>query len=327
MESNEKTPIRVLLAHKDDWYRYEPRIDGFFQYPVPEFEISHLTLSKGFKVDLQAHRGFDFVFWDDGKYKEYAEFRPAPPRGTYFVPLVAAYVLYPTLTPQHRRKRLDLVNKNADIVLIDHDNVKWWKMHTRVPCHRMAYCVDEHRYKPGKVRDIDVGFYCVYGWNKERPAMDRWLEDFCRRRGYVYHTTNGKSVGEDYADLLARTKVVIHMNRTPETRAPRIFDVSAAGACILSNPIPEVSGEFWPSYPSFSWPYSEAYKPFAVSEIPEYNDRVCITVADWLDQLIRDDAWSFYAKNMRQYVLANHTWGKRAPYLYDMLAAHKERRW
>ena len=314
------TPIKILLAHRPDWYRGPARIDGFFQYPVPEFIVTHLKLPKAFRTKLFEYRQFDILFLDDGKYKDYSRFIPAPPHDTYPIPQVAMYALYPTLTPGHFRRRVERARNNADFVLVDHDNIKRWKMATGRSCFRMPYCVDENRYcDRGYIRDIDVGFYCVYGWNKERPAMDRWLESFCQRQGYTYHTTHGKSIGEGYADLLSRTKVVVHMNRTPNTRAPRIFDVSASGAAILTNPTPPVSGEQWPNHPTFTWPCSESYTIFDPKEIPVYTDIDCAQVADSLNWLLMEDNWKRAAQPMNDFFLQYHSWEVRASLLYSLL--------
>lgn len=319
-------PIKVLLVHRDDWYRGKPRIDGFFQYPVPEFKVTHLPVNKGFHLDLHDYRSHDIVFWDDGKYKSYAGFKPNPPHSTYMVPQVCQYVLYPTLTRSHYNTRVARARRNADLVLIDHDDIERWGQDTNLPCVRMAYCTDEYYYSNhGQPRDIDVGFYYITAWNKERPALDSFLSHYCAQRHWTYHSTHGESVGTAYADLLARTKVTIHLLRTPFTRPPRIFDASASGSAVLSNPMPEVSGEKWingDNYLSFSWPRSEEYKQFTPDEIPTYSEKDCYQIIDALDYLIQKDGWSYIANNAYQYVLAHHTWKIRAKQLYSTILNH-----
>jgi len=305
-------PIRVLLVHKDDWYRGEARIDGFFQYPVREFTWDHLEVRKGFRLDLHDYQNYDIIFWDDGKYKSYAGFSPVAPHTTYMVPQVCMYALYPTLTGSHFNTRVGRAKKNADIVLIDHDVVEVWKKATKLPCFRMAYCTNEKYYMPSD-KDIDVGFYYVLGWNKERAAMDRWLKGFCSTRGWVYHSTDGESVGRDYRDLLSHTKVIVHMNRTMKTRPPRIFDASVSGCAVLSNPMPVVSGENWNEmYVGFQWPRSEEYKQFDKVEIPVYTDQDCGQVARGLEILIGENDYLEIAQRAREYVLQCHTWKTRA---------------
>jgi len=314
-------PIRALLVHKNDWYRGEARIDGFFQYPVPEFTWDHFEVSKGFRLNLHDHRGYDIIFWDDGKYTSYAGFTPIVPHTTYKVPQVCMYALYPTLTGSHFNTRVRRARKNADIVLIDHDVVETWKKATGLPCFRMAYCTNEKYYMPGD-KDIDVGFYYVLGWNKERVAMDRWLQRFCSIRGWVYHSTDGKSVGEDYRGLLSRTRVVVHMNRTMKTRPPRIFDASISGCAVLSNPMPVVSGENWDGkYASFRWPNSEEYRQFDKAEIPVYTNQDCGQVARELESLIGEGGYLEIAQRAREYTLRFHTWKVRAVQLRETICA------
>jgi len=310
-----------LLVHKNDWYRGEARIDGFFQYPVPEFTWDHFEVSKGFRLNLHDHRGYDIIFWDDGKYTSYAGFTPIVPHTTYKVPQVCMYALYPTLTGSHFNTRVRRARKNADIVLIDHDVVETWKKATGLPCFRMAYCTNEKYYMPGD-KDIDVGFYYVLGWNKERVAMDRWLQRFCSIRGWVYHSTDGKSVGEDYRGLLSRTRVVVHMNRTMKTRPPRIFDASISGCAVLSNPMPVVSGENWDGkYASFRWPNSEEYRQFDKAEIPVYTNQDCGQVARELESLIGEGGYLEIAQRAREYTLRFHTWKVRAVQLRETICA------
>lgn len=316
-------PIHALLVHKSDWYRGEERIDGFFQYPVPEFTWDHLEVKKGFHLDLHQHqyRKYDIIFWDDGKYKDYAGFSPLAPHTTYMVPQVCMYALYPTLTNSHFTRRVARAKKNADIVLIDHDDVERWKEATKLRCFRMAYCTNERYYVPG-AKDIDVGFYYVLGWNKERVAMDKWLKGFCHKKGWSYHSTNGKSVGRNYRDLLSRTRVVIHMNRTMNTRPPRIFDASISGCAMLSNPMPVVSEENWDGkHVSFQWPRSEEYKQFTRKEVPTYTDRDCGQVAQGLERLIDKHHYREIVLRAREYTLQFHTWAVRAGQLREVICA------
>ncbi|NIP86392.1 MAG: hypothetical protein GTO03_12815, partial [Planctomycetales bacterium] len=190
-------------------------------------------LDKSGPVDLEEFAGaFDVVWLDEGKYKGRQLFSPAP--GAHPLPVVY-WALYPTLAQDIYESRVRLARQDADVVLVDHDDLGRWERDTGLPTRRLAYAVDEHYYRPrGLRRDFDVGFYCVYAFNAERPALDGWLAGYCQRKGWSYGTTRGENVGEHYAELLARTKVVVHMTRTPRTRPPRIFDTAACGAALLS---------------------------------------------------------------------------------------------
>lgn len=316
-------PIRILLCHRDSWYRGEPRIDGGFAYPVPQFEVAHMVLPKVFSVSLKeiAAQGHEVVWLDEGKFKAHSAFLPHPPHVTQGLPPVAQHVLYPTLTDAHYRSRMDRAKANADLVLLDHDDLVRWK--DGPPARRFAYSVNEWFYRDrGYERDIDVGFYCVFAYNRTRPALDAWLADFCRRKGWRYESTHGRSVGIRYADLLARTKVVVHQNRTASTRPPRIFDCAAARAALLSNPMPDVSGEHWEPwvhYAPFEQPGPSEYLPFEANEVPVYEDEDCEQVAAALEWLLDEGNWRPVAERAHQYVLACHTWRQRAVELYGIL--------
>lgn len=316
-------PLHIILFHREHWYRQAPRIDGQFAYPVPQFTWEHHNLNKGFEEDLFDYRQFDIAWLDEGKYKSYSRFIPNAPHTTYLCPSVAMYVLYPTLNSGHYTRRVERAKLNADLVLIDHDDLERWKENVRMPVRRLAYSVNERYYcDRGYERDIDVGFYYITAFNKERPALDMWLRGFCNRKGYTYHSTKGKSVGMEYAELLARTKVVIHMNRTPQTRPPRIFDVAASGACLLSNPMPRVSGEGWTineHYYEFKRPFSAEYAEFEPNEIPVYTDEDCFDLRVGLEVLLGKGLWEMYAQQAKQYVLSCHTWEHRAKQLYTIL--------
>lgn len=316
-------PLRVALFHRDNWYRQAPRLDGQFAYPVSQFTWEHFNVTKLFKIDLHDFKGYDILWMDEGKYKSTSRFIPNVPHYTYQVPLVVCYSLYPTLSQGHFERRIQRSQLNADLTLLDHDDLGRWQERLETPVRRLAYSVNERYYcDRGYNRDIDVGFYYVTGFNKERPALDSWLTDFCKRKGYTYHTTGGVNVGVEYAELLARTKVVVHMNRTPNTRPPRIFDVSASGACLLSNPMPRVSGEYWErafQYSGFDSPVSLEYCEFEPSDIPNYSDDDCENLIDRLERLIELDEWEGYSLYAHQYVLACHTWQQRAKELYTIL--------
>ena len=314
-------PIRVALFHRDDWHRGEARIDGLFSYEVPQFVVKHFPVDKGFKQDLHALRDYDVVFWDDGKYKDYAGFTPEEHTG--YVPPVVMYALYPTLTRGHYTRRAERAIKNADLVLVDHDDMERWSGWLGIPARRLAYATNERYYRDrGLVKDIDVGFYCVYAWNKERPALDAWLEGYCGAKGWKYESTHGENVGTKYAELLARTKCVVHLNRTLSTRPPRIFDAVASGCCFVGNTMPVVNGERWEAgvtYVNFDYPCSEVYEQWEEKDIPLLADRDTAQVVACLEWALTDDNWRTVAERAKAYVLACHTWERRAVELYGLL--------
>lgn len=319
-------PLRIAIFHRGDWYRYA-RIDGQFAYPVPEFTWKQYKLSREQPVDLRKIE-VDVIWLDEGKYKDRVLFLPLP--GQRDIPIVY-HSLYTTLDDQIYESRIRRARMTANLVLLDHDDIGRWKRDTGLFVRRLAYSVNERYYcDRGQVRDIDVGFYCVYAFNSERPALDEWLEDYCKRQGYVYMSTQGENVGTKYADLLARTKVVVHMNRTPQTRPPRIFDTASCRTAFLGNPLPDVSGEYWEPwvhYVPFSKPYSKVYAPF--TKWKHLTDKDCQEVMTGLHWLLDDDHWRHVAERAHSYVLSCHTWTQRAKelrrILLDVFPALRER--
>ena len=317
-------PIKVMLCHRNNWYRGEPRIDGGFSYPVPQFEVYHTVLPKTFAVHLKefVDMGIDIVWWDEGKHAPHSVFLPGRSLRDGFPPVVQ-HVLYPTLTTGHYRSRMDRAKENADLVSLDHDDLARWGKHElgNIPARRCAYSVNERFYRDrGRERDIDVGFYCVQAYNSSRQALDNWLESVCRRKGWRYHSIKD-SVGVAYADLLARTKVVVHQNRTRLTRPPRIFDCGATRTALLSNPMPGVSGEHWMPwmhYAPFELPGPSAYEPYDPASVAKYEDWECDQVLFGLEWLLEQDNWKVVAEQAHQYVLSCHTWAQRAVELYGI---------
>lgn len=309
-------PLRVAIFHRGDWYRYA-RVDGQFAYPVPEFTWTQHKLSKEGPIDLR-HIDVDIIWLDEGKYKDRILFTPS--KGQRKIPIVY-HSLYATLDDQIYESRIQRALKTADLVLLDHDDIGRWERDTGLPVRRLAYSVDERYYcDRGVARDIDVGFYCVYAFNSERPALGEWLEGYCKQRGYVYLSTHGENVGTKYADLLARTKVVVHINRTQRTRPPRIFDTAACRTAFLGNPLPEVSGEHWEPwvhYVPFNRPYSKVYTPF--TKWGRLTDKDCKEIATGLQWLLDEGHWKHIAERAHSYVLSCHTWAQRAKELRRIL--------
>ena len=152
-------PINLAIYHRGDKYRWT-RIDGQMAYAVPGLAWTQHRLSKTETVKL-AGVDADVVWLDEGKYRNYQLFAPPPGPGR---PLpVAYYALYPTLSDDIYRSRIARAKKQADLVLVEHDDLERWERDSGLPCRRLAYSVNERLYRDrGLRRDIDVGFYCVY---------------------------------------------------------------------------------------------------------------------------------------------------------------------
>lgn len=302
-------PLHLALLHRGHWYNKEPRIDGHFAYPVPGLTWEHHDVERDFCLDIKGWKDVDVVWLDDGKYSN-----PAiePHKGNRISPVVYR-VLWPTLGESIHETKRRIAERMADLVLLDHDKPENWYS-TDFQVRQLPYAVNERYYRDrGLRRDIDVGFYCVWQHSPARPAFSNWLADYCKRRGWVYWTTGGQSVNQEYASLLARTKVVVHLNRTANTRPARIFDCAAAGAAFLSNPMPPVIGECWMPgvhYLTFDKPvdnYVMDGKPRGA-----FSDKEMEGVELALDDLIGHGFWEPIAANAKTYTLACHTWERRS---------------
>ena len=309
-------PIRLALVHRDNWYRDRLRIDGQFAYPVEGLEWIHVPVDKSFELDVSVLTEVDVIWLDDGKY---GTIGIHPQKGKRISPLVYN-VLYPTLAGHLYHDRLDKARQLADLVLLEHDDLGRWT-DTSFQARRLAYSVNDRYYRDrGLRRDIDVGFYCFWGHNRGRQAFEGWLGDFCKRKGYRFYGLGGRGVNTEYANLLARTKVVVHLNRSPLTRPPRIFDTAASGAALLSNPMPQVSGEHWQPWLHYA-PFQEPRDVYLEKAEPwgAFHDSDCEEVISGLAWLLGGGNWEPTAQAARQYVLACHTWQRRAVELRGIL--------
>ena len=315
-------PLRVALVHRGQAYRYT-RIDGQFAYEVPEFTWEHIEVHKSVQnLDINEWVGrFDLVWLDPGKYS-YLNIL-APKAAAHKVKSIY-WSLYPTLTPGHLVKERARAQWNANLVLVDHDNLKHWEG-LGIPARRLAYSVNErYYYDRGLGRDIDVNFACYREYSHERPALDAWLREYCGRRGWTY-ASGSHYDGEDYAILLARSKVVVHILRTPQTRPPRMFDTAACGTAMLSNPMPRVSGEAWIPHKHY-WVFNEPHSQVCANErhppqVP-MNDAACAEIIAGLEWLLTGDNWRGVAENAKSYALSCHTWQHRATELRQIV--HEE---
>ena len=315
-------PLRVALVHRGQAYRYT-RVDGQFAYPVPEFTWEHVEVHKSVQnLDINEWRGtYDLVWLDPGKYSYLNILSPRP--AAHKVKSIY-WSLYPTLTQGHLNKEQARAQWNANLVLLDHDNEKRWEG-LGVPIRRLAYSVNErYYYDRGLERDIDVNFACYREYSYERQALDVWLRGYCEGRGWTYESGSGYA-GDEYAVAIARSKVMVHILRMPQTRPPRMFDTAASGTAMLSNTMPVVSGEhFEPHqmYSIFNTPFSVACANERHPPQMIMDDTVCAEIIAGLEWLLTGDNWRGVAENAKEYVLSCHTWQYRATELRQIV--HEE---
>jgi glycosyltransferase involved in cell wall biosynthesis len=226
-------PLRVALVHRDS-PRCIDRMVGPWSYAVPEFRWTHVPVGKTFRLDKDelAARGFDVIVHEDAKC--WGEFT-----GSAKIP-VCYVVMDSTLSGDHYQHRLTQA-KQADLILVDWDDLSRFES-VGVPVRRCGYSVNDHFFRDwSEEKTVDVAYHATTKGSPERVALADWLESFCERRGYVYQC--GRRIGPDYALAFNRAWIVVDLARTPTTRNHRALDAMASWTCLVSSPLPEVSGE------------------------------------------------------------------------------------
>ena len=74
------------------------------------------------------------------------------------------------------------------------------------------------------------------------------------------------------------------------------------------------------TYAAFDYPRAEYHDDDEHGRIAPYSDAQCGQLADALGYLIGDGYWQQMARRAQEYVLAEHTWRVRAPYLRGVFA-------
>lgn len=222
-------PLKVALVTRPGSVPGERNV-GLFAYPVPELTWRHFEVPKRQTVNRRQFTGFDVILWEDGKSVIHWEGEGPP---------LAYLVGDSTLSVEHYQRRLALA-KQADLILVDWDRLERFASLGR-PVRRLAYCVNERRFRDyGEAKVVDVAYHLSED-TAERHALGDWLGEFCQARGYTY--VRGQRFGDDYAISFNRAKVTVNLNRNAETRNHRLFDAMACRTCVVTDPVPEVSGE------------------------------------------------------------------------------------
>jgi glycosyltransferase involved in cell wall biosynthesis len=290
-------PLRVLLATKGNSrgrFLRDARMVGYWSYGVPEFTWDHLPVWKtGEPISMKGgQKKYDLVFVEDGTWPIWKD-RCLP---------VVYHVVDSTLSRGcHFEPRLELA-KQCDLVLIEHDRLERFAEAGR-PVRRWAYCVNDDLFKDyGLEKAVDVcsHFNSGGGHDGGRKELGRDLGKWCKEKGYVYR--GGCVGGREYAKSFNAAKISANWPRWPENRPHRVLDVMACRSCLLTGPIPDVSGE----------------------EREEGRDYVEVpTVADFYpraDELLRSGRWKEIADNGYELVQERHTWAVRAGELRQILS-------
>lgn len=278
--------MKIALVHRDHPRHTDKRMIGMWSYAVPEFQVTRVAVPKHFILDRRAFADHDVIVWEDAR-------TVGTVIGDAPVPVVYC-VGDSTLSDAHYQHRYQQAAQ-ADLILVDWDELDRFTALGK-PARRLSYSVNEQLFKPLS-KSVDVGFF--QHPTDERAALDFWLAAFCAERGYSY--ASGSRADLAYCAALGTAKININLNRNPQTRAHRCYDALAARSCLVTSPMPYVSGEFWrPNTHFVEW--------------RDYDD-----LAWWLDSLLPTGRWQRFAADGFDYVMAGHTWAKRAQQLHALL--------
>lgn len=273
-------PLNILLVHRESHvYRH---LTGWWSYPVPEFQWTTLKVKpEWFEVDLQyAPKNIDLIVLDDWIFGQFRN---------KHIPL--AYVTVDSARSDAQLSRNRNQAAQADLILVDSDRLEHFAGMDK-PVRRFAYAVNESLFYPHE-KEFDVAFLC---WpTPERREVAKWCDAICKKHGWLFAT--GTYDWPDYARFLSMAKVVVHKAHVVAARSWRVFDVMASRGCLLSTPLPIVSGDGIEN--------GKHYRTYTDAASLEHE----------LVDLLDGDKWQAIAQAGYEHVMAYHTWRTRATQL------------
>jgi len=286
------TPLRVALVHRDNPRANEHRSVGWWAYDVPEFQVRHVPVRKGFALDVaDLARHSDVVVWEDHSAYGTLINRHALP--------VAYVVVDSTASWDHYRTRYEHAAQ-ADLVLVDHDRLDRFG-DLGIPVRRLGYAPNDRFYRDyGEARTVDVCMHCHPSPDGARSRLMEALHRFCVARGYTF--ASGKRSGEAYPRGFNRAKISVNLSQTPTNRPHRLFDVMACRSCLLTSPWPRVSGE------------EDVREGVHYVSFQDFDD-LCARI----DALLETGAWQGIADAAHALVQERYTWAALAGRLHATL--------
>lgn len=287
--AEEMTPIKVALIHRDSPRCMDKRMVGWWSYPVPEFEWEHIVKGKGFRIDKSKLRNYDIIVYEDAKI--YGTFIGSGPPVCYCV----GDSTVDNAHYQHRLKE----SRQADLILVDQDKLRRFKQ-WGIPVRRFGYCVNDvlfHDYDLKKTVDV-----CLHYISKNRPKRAEFREQLvalCARKGHVLKKETHEY--EEYAKAFSRAKIAVDFGEYPQVRAHRGFDVMASRTCLVTSPLPSISGE-----------KREAGRHYFEYQNAEHLETL-------LGNLLSSGLWRKIADAGYKLVQEHHTWAIRAQELKKTL--------
>lgn len=282
-------PLRVALVHFNSPRQYK-RAVGFWAYDVPEFKVTHYGSPKNFKWGRSKFAaGQDIIIREDFKcYGDIATDADIP---------LCYYAVDSPASEAHYQKRCQ-VAAGSDLILVEQDRLERFA-HLGAEVRRFGYCVNDKFFRDyGLSKVTDVGMY--YMPSPGRGKLNKWLMQFCQRRGYVFR--RGKRILSDsYPRAFNESKISINLSFNENCRPHRVFDAMACRSCLVTNPLPDVSGE--------ARKEDRHYREFK-----DYNH-----LGQIIDDLLSTGRWRDIADASYKLVMEQHTWRTRAKELRQTL--------
>jgi len=225
-------PLKVALIIRPKLYlkNRDNRKIGLFSYAVPGLTWDHYMYDKDFYINRGQFSSYDAIVLEDGLFGKFGGDGP-PVIGIFWDS---------TWTHQHYESRLRQA-KQCDLVFIGHDQLRRFKPCGK-PVRRLSYCVNDKLFMDyGLKRTVDVTYHCRTKTSGARRVMGDFLKGFCADRGYSYRA--GILDPPAYARAFNSGKVNVNLCQSVRNRPHRVFDVMAARGCLLTSPLPHVSGE------------------------------------------------------------------------------------
>jgi hypothetical protein len=284
-------PLRVALLHYDNPRQFD-RAVGIWSYDVPEFEVTHYGMQPFFRIRRSDFAGkHDIIIREDHRcYGILAHDSKIP---------LCYYVVDSPASDDHYQKRRQVAALGHDLILVEQDRLeRFEKLKAKV--YRCGYCVNDRFYRDyGLEKTVDVSMF-YRPISPERGKLDRWLKEFCTKRNYVYE--RGKRMGESYPKGFNRSKISINLGYNPNCRPHRVFDVMACRGCLVTNPLPDVSGEI-----------REAGTHYLEFENYDHLGQI-------IDDLLASGRWREISDAAYKLVQERHTWRVRAGELRQILS-------
>ena len=284
-------PLRVALIHRWHPRSTTGRIWGLWESDTPEFTVTHIPTAKGYIHDksLLAQK-FDMAVYEGPGLWLFFKGNPDFP--------MCYWELDSLNSEEYYKHRLKEAGK-CDIILMEHTPLDWFARVGK-PTFRLNTCPASKVLKDyGLPKDIDVSFL-TQTRDAVRVELNLKLVKFCEERGYSY--TSGVRDYYSYGPDFNRSKISINWSGRAPYRPWRFFESMACRACLVTNPLLEVS--------------EEIHRPGIDYVECQNMDELWKVIPD----LLESGKWKEYAEAGYKYIQENHTWPIRSQQLREKLA-------